>query len=154
MKKVLVLTLLSLLLGGCAGRESAFQEWKLYLESTPSNAIDPQHATALISRVWEREKDQLITSMWNRARGANREDGVAACSILCTFVTTPAWHESGQSKSVSGQIDAPALLDHMNSMDTNSLSARWQEIHRFNLESLKQSLLPSAGGDGMPLPQQ
>jgi hypothetical protein len=139
-KRVIHLLIVLLLAFGCARRDAAFQEWKQYLESTPSCAIDPQDAAALINRMWGEQKNHLAPSLWKRARGTNQEDAVAACSILGALVQTATWHETDQIKSLADEISAKTLLIQMNTMATNSLSARWQEIHRFNIASVKQVL--------------
>ena len=146
MKRILFLWILPLLCFGCAGREAAFQEWKQYLATTSENALDAQEAARLMGRVWKCEKDHILPSMWEHAGGTNQVDAVAACSILTSFAQVPPWTESDQLKTIAEQIDSNNLLNHMNSMETNGLSARWQDIHRSNIASLKEILEPSPAG--------
>ncbi len=145
MKQIILLSAL-LLVAGC-GRQSAFEDLKTYIASTPQSHVDAALLAGIMSKVCR--GDDFVPFLKEKVSSGDTQDSVAAYVVLTELVAQARLHPTPERKQLVERIRPAELAGEFGKVDVSNLTGQWVEwlplterIMKENLEEA-ESTVPS-----------
>ncbi len=138
--KRLIPVLAALLVAGC-GSQSAFDDLKAYIASTPQSHVDAAQLAGIMSKVCR--GDDFVPFLKQKLSSGDTQDAVAAYVVLTELVAQARLHPTPDGQRLAESIRLAEIASAFRIVDTSRLNGNWKEwltlTERIMTENLEQA---------------
>jgi Tfp pilus assembly protein PilP len=123
MKTIILLSAL-LLVAGC-GRQSAFDDLKACIDSTPQAQVEPARLAGILSKVCHGDDD--VAFLKQKIHSDNAQDAVAAYVVMTEIVAQARHHPTPELQQLAEKIRPAELAVEFSKVDASKVTGCWVE---------------------------